>query len=65
MIAAHCVRRIEHEVQHYLPELDGVSTHHGQAGRKLGADGERYVVNVWGVGYRLMDPVGPALEQVA
>lgn len=25
--------------------------------RKLGADGDRYVVNVWGVGYRLLDPV--------
>ncbi len=25
--------------------------------RKLGAGGDRYVVNVWGVGYRLLDPV--------
>jgi DNA-binding response OmpR family regulator len=25
--------------------------------RKLGADGDRFVVNVWGVGYRLLDPV--------
>jgi DNA-binding response OmpR family regulator len=23
--------------------------------RKLGADGDRFVVNVWGVGYRLID----------
>jgi DNA-binding response OmpR family regulator len=28
--------------------------------RKLGAEGDRFVVNVWGVGYRLVD--GPALE---
>jgi DNA-binding response OmpR family regulator len=28
--------------------------------RKLGAHGERYVVNVWGVGYRLVD--GPVTE---
>jgi DNA-binding response OmpR family regulator len=25
--------------------------------RKLGEDGDRYVLNVWGVGYRLLDPV--------
>jgi DNA-binding response OmpR family regulator len=25
--------------------------------RKLGEDGARYVINVWGVGYRLVDPV--------
>jgi DNA-binding response OmpR family regulator len=25
--------------------------------RKLGAAGDRYVINVWGVGYRLVDPV--------
>ena len=25
--------------------------------RKLGADGDRYVLNVWGVGYRLVDPL--------
>jgi DNA-binding response OmpR family regulator len=25
--------------------------------RKLGAEGDRFVVNVWGVGYRLLDPV--------
>ena len=24
---------------------------------KLGVDGDRWVVNVWGVGYRLVDPV--------
>ena len=28
--------------------------------RKLGARGDRYVVNVWGVGYRLVD--APAVE---
>jgi DNA-binding response OmpR family regulator len=25
--------------------------------RKLGTEGDRYLVNVWGVGYRLVDPV--------
>jgi DNA-binding response OmpR family regulator len=30
---------------------------------KLGADGDRFVVNVWGVGYRLVD--GPAEEGLA
>ena len=30
---------------------------------KLGAEGDRFVVNVWGVGYRLVD--GPVLEEVA
>jgi DNA-binding response OmpR family regulator len=30
---------------------------------KLGVDGDRFVVNVWGVGYRLVD--GPVLEGVA
>lgn len=28
--------------------------------RVLSADGDRYVVNVWGVGYRLTDPEWPA-----
>ena len=30
---------------------------------KLGADGDRFVVNVWGVGYRLVD--GPVVEELA
>jgi DNA-binding response OmpR family regulator len=30
---------------------------------KLGADGDRFVVNVWGVGYRLVD--GPVVEEAA
>jgi DNA-binding response OmpR family regulator len=30
---------------------------------KLGVDGDRFVVNVWGVGYRLVD--GPVVEAVA
>jgi DNA-binding response OmpR family regulator len=30
---------------------------------KLGADGDRFVVNVWGVGYRLID--GPVVEETA
>jgi DNA-binding response OmpR family regulator len=25
--------------------------------QKLGIEGDRFVVNVWGVGYRLVDPV--------
>jgi DNA-binding response OmpR family regulator len=28
--------------------------------QKLGAHGDRYVVNVWGVGYRLTDPIAAA-----
>jgi DNA-binding response OmpR family regulator len=28
--------------------------------RKLGADGDRFVVNVWGVGYRLIDGLAAA-----
>ena len=28
--------------------------------RKLGSDGDSFVVNVWGVGYRLLDPVAVA-----
>ena len=28
--------------------------------RKLGADGDRFVVNVWGVGYRLVDGLAEA-----
>ena len=31
--------------------------------RKLGTQGDRFVVNVWGVGYRLVD--GPVLEESA
>ena len=31
--------------------------------QKLGAQGDRFVVNVWGVGYRLVD--GPASEESA
>jgi DNA-binding response OmpR family regulator len=31
--------------------------------RKLGAEGDRFVVNVWGVGYRLVD--GPVVEAAA
>jgi DNA-binding response OmpR family regulator len=30
---------------------------------KLGAEGDRFVVNVWGVGYRLVD--GPVVDEVA
>ena len=31
--------------------------------QKLGAEGDRFVVNVWGVGYRLVD--GPVVEAAA
>ena len=31
--------------------------------QKLGTAGDKFVVNVWGVGYRLVD--GPALEEAA
>jgi DNA-binding response OmpR family regulator len=31
--------------------------------QKLGGEGDRFVVNVWGVGYRLVD--GPVLEAAA
>ncbi len=33
--------------------------------RKLGLHGERYVVNVWGVGYRLVDASAPRHAQEA
>ena len=42
-----------------------IDSHACRLRRKLGADGDRYVVNVWGVGYRLLDPVGPVQEQAA
>jgi len=34
-----------------------IDSHACRLRRKLGADGDRFVVNVWGVGYRLLDPV--------
>jgi DNA-binding response OmpR family regulator len=30
--------------------------------RKLAVDGDRFVINVWGVGYRLLDPPAPDAE---
>jgi DNA-binding response OmpR family regulator len=42
-----------------------IDSHACRLRRKLGADGDRYVVNVGGVGYRLLDPVGPVREQAA
>jgi DNA-binding response OmpR family regulator len=42
-----------------------IDSHACRLRRKLGAGGDRYIVNVWGVGYRLLDPVAPALEQAA
>jgi DNA-binding response OmpR family regulator len=32
---------------------------------KLGAGGDRFVLNVWGVGYRLVDDAGTAIETAA
>jgi len=39
-----------------------IDSHACRLRRKLGAHGDRYVVNVWGVGYRLLDPVEPLVE---
>jgi|SRR5689334_8401601 len=36
-----------------------IDSHACRLRRKLGIDGDRFVVNVWGVGYRLLDPVLP------
>ena len=30
--------------------------------RKLGEDGDTFIVNVWGVGYRLVDGIGDAAD---
>ena len=38
-----------------------IDSHACRLRRKLGVHGDRYVVNVWGVGYRLLDPVMPSL----
>jgi DNA-binding response OmpR family regulator len=40
-----------------------VDSHACRLRRKLGVHGDRYIVNVWGVGYRLLDPV--VMEQAA
>ncbi len=42
-----------------------IDSHACRLRRKLGAGGDRYVVNVWGIGYRLVDPVAPAAERAA
>jgi DNA-binding response OmpR family regulator len=42
-----------------------IDSHACRLRRKLGVHGDRYVVNVWGVGYRLLDPVAPVLEDAA
>jgi DNA-binding response OmpR family regulator len=42
-----------------------IDSHACRLRRKLGARGDRYVVNVWGVGYRLLDPVAPVAEEAA
>jgi DNA-binding response OmpR family regulator len=42
-----------------------IDSHACRLRRKLGARGDRYVVNVWGVGYRLLDPVAPVSEAAA
>jgi DNA-binding response OmpR family regulator len=42
-----------------------IDSHACRLRRKLGVHGDRYVVNVWGVGYRLLDPVGPVELEAA
>ena len=43
-----------------------IDSHACRLRRKLGVQGDRFVMNVWGVGYRLLDPVAPAgLEEAA
>jgi DNA-binding response OmpR family regulator len=37
-----------------------LDSHASRLRRKLAAHGARFVINVWGVGYRLTDPVAPA-----
>jgi DNA-binding response OmpR family regulator len=36
-----------------------LDTHAARLRRKLSAEGTSFVVNVWGVGYRLLDGVAP------
>ncbi len=42
-----------------------IDSHACRLRRKLGVDGDRYVVNVWGIGYRLLDPVAPVELEAA
>jgi DNA-binding response OmpR family regulator len=42
-----------------------IDSHACRLRRKLGVAGDRYVVNVWGIGYRLLDPVAPVAERAA
>jgi DNA-binding response OmpR family regulator len=35
-----------------------LDSHASRLRQKLGGDGDRFVLNVWGVGYRLLDPSG-------
>ena len=42
-----------------------LDSHVSRLRRKLSAHGARYVVNVWGVGYRLMDAAAPESVDVA
>jgi DNA-binding response OmpR family regulator len=42
-----------------------IDSHACRLRRKLGVHGDRYVVNVWGVGYRLLDPVVPSMLEAA
>jgi DNA-binding response OmpR family regulator len=42
-----------------------IDSHACRLRRKLGVHGDRYVVNVWGVGYRLLDPVVPSVLEAA
>jgi DNA-binding response OmpR family regulator len=42
-----------------------IDSHACRLRRKLGVYGDRYVVNVWGIGYRLLDPIVPAVLEAA
>jgi len=42
-----------------------IDSHACRLRRKLGVHGDHYVVNVWGIGYRLLDPVAPTVLEAA
>ena len=42
-----------------LGQTRTLDSHACRLRRKLGVHGDRWLVNVWGVGYRLVDPVAP------
>jgi DNA-binding response OmpR family regulator len=40
----------------------GTEAHACRLRAKLGVDGDRYILNVWGVGYRLVDDPGSSVS---